>query len=179
LALAEMEIEGYLKSIITQNIDNLHQKAGSRDVIELHGNIFRWYCTQCSRVRILSEEELRDFIHQLKEKRGRVGIIRCFRDFSQCECGERLRPSVVLFGEVLPQAEFERAEQQVHKCDLLLLIGTSAIVSPASNLPYEAKRKDATLVEINTEQTQLTTMCDFSFQEKAGKVLHEIVRFLL
>ena len=139
-------------TLVTQNIDGLHAAAGSRDVIELHGNIQRAYCTRC--------EKRFDI-------RGKIPHAPEYCD----ECGAPVRPDVVLFGEMLPFGAFEKAEQKVRACDLFFVVGTSALVYPAAGLAEIAKRNDAVLVEINPEETPMTGFCDFSIREKAGKVL--------
>lgn len=140
-------------TLVTQNIDGLHEAAGSRDVIELHGNIWRARCTVC---RALYD-------------------VRAMKDESRpplcLECGNYLRPDVVLFGEQLPAGAFELAAQRAAACDLCFVAGTSAVVYPAAMLPEIAKSAGAYVVEVNPEETPLSELCDETIQGKAGEAL--------
>ena len=139
-------------TLVTQNIDGLHAAAGSRDVVELHGNIQRAYCTNC-------------------EKRFDIaGKIPHSPDVCD-ECGANVRPDVVLFGEMLPSGAFEQAEKKARECDLFFVIGTSALVYPAAGLAEIAKRGGAFLVEINPEATPMTGFCDETIRGRAGEIL--------
>ena len=140
-------------TLVTQNIDGLHQKAGSRDVIELHGNIWRARCVTCS-MRI-----------ELNEPRPDACV----------GCGDNLRPDVVLFGELLPSGAYERAAAAASACELCFVVGTSALVYPAANIPGIAKAAGAYLVEVNPEETPLSTFCDEVLTGRAGDVLPMIV----
>jgi NAD-dependent deacetylase len=138
-------------ALVTQNIDGLHQKAGSREVIELHGSIWRARCVSCqSRYEILPDQP---------RPEGCVG------------CGYQLRPDVVLFGELLPPGAFERAAAAAANCDLCFVIGTSAIVYPAAGLPEIARTAGAYLCEVNPERTPLSDLCDEVLMGRAGEVL--------
>ena len=134
-------------TLVTQNIDGLHQKAGSREVIELHGNIWRARCTACGTA--------------YKEKRPDACL----------ECGDLLRPDVVLFGEMLPPGAFEFAAARAGACELCFVVGTSALVYPAAALPEIAKGAGAYVVEVNPERTPLSSLCDEVLTGKAGEVL--------
>ncbi|MCD6408118.1 NAD-dependent deacylase, partial [bacterium] len=147
--LSDLEKNGNLKAVITQNIDNLHQKAGSKNVIELHGNFFRWFCKKCGKEEIFGESEIMEFLETLKKTKGRKNLIKKYYEFTRCECGGHLRPSIVFFGELLPEREYRKAEEEMEKCDLVLTIGTSGVVSPAADLPFIAKRRGAKLIDIN------------------------------
>lgn len=137
-------------TLATQNIDGLHQKAGSRDVIELHGNIWRARCTTC---------------------RSSFDMSKGPRPDACWECGDPLRPDVVLFGEMLPPGAFEFAAEAAARCDLCFVIGTSALVYPAAGLPEIAKRAGAYVCEVNPEPTPLSDLCDEVLMGKAGQVL--------
>lgn len=138
-------------TIVTQNIDGLHQKAGSKDVIELHGNIWRARCLSCHARYDISTGALRP---------------------SEClNCGDRLRPDVVLFGEMLPAGAFELAADRARECDLCFAIGTSGLVYPAASLPEIAKAGGAYLCEVNPERTPLSALCDEVLTGKAGEIL--------
>ncbi|HET6972585.1 MAG TPA: NAD-dependent deacylase [Pyrinomonadaceae bacterium] len=138
-------------TVVTQNIDGLHQKAGSRNVVELHGNIWRARCRTCRAVHDLSSTAKRP-----------DGCL---------ECGDWLRPDVVLFGEFLPPGAFELAAERAASCDLCIVIGTSGLVYPAAGLPEIARSAGAFLCEVNPEPTPLSRLCDETLIGKAGEVL--------
>lgn len=131
LALAELERAGLLRHLITQNIDGLHQKAGSRSVTELHGNLREIFCLACNR-RYLAP-------------RIPPGTP------PRCDCGGVLKPNTVLFGEALPAEALERAIREAATCGCLLVVGTSAVVQPAASLPRIARGHGALVVEVNLE----------------------------
>jgi NAD-dependent deacetylase len=158
LAIAEMQ--EYFQSVIvvTQNVDNLHIRAGSKEVYELHGNLERNYCIRCGKT--YSAEEFDDL-----------------NEVPHCrECGGLIRPDVVWFGEALPQDVYKSALQSARESDVCFVVGTSAVVYPAAYVPYEAKRSGAFLVEINLNPTELTPTADLFLPGKAGEVLPEILR---
>ena len=139
---------------MTQNIDNLHQVAGSRDVIELHGNIWRARCVVCgSRHNIVQEQK---------------------RPEACTDCGNSLRPDVVLFGELLPAGAFERAAESASQCELCFVVGTSALVYPAASLPEMARAAGAFLCEINPETTR-SQIFGRGSDGSAGGVLRNLV----
>ena len=137
-------------AIVTQNIDGLHQKAGAHGVVELHGNIWRARCIAC---------------HLCHDADAETRPEACLN------CGERLRPDVVLFGEMLPSGAFEAAAELASTCDLCFVIGTSALVYPAASLPEIAKTAGAYICEVNPERTPLSDLCDEVINGKAGEVL--------
>ena len=154
--LAELERRRDLR-IITQNVDGLHQRAGSKKVIELHGNIWRVRCVICG-VRYYDERvPLEDLPPKCKE------------------CGGLLRPDVVWFGETLPQEELEEAYRLSSEADIFLVIGTSAQVYPAADLPFVAKRSGARVIEINPEETPVTPYADLSIRKGATEGLREVL----
>jgi len=157
VALVELERRLPQLSLITQNVDGLHQRAGSRDAIELHGNITRTKCF---------EEDVR------VEEWSETGETppRCPR------CGGRLRPDVVWFGETLPPAALARALAASRSCDLFFSIGTSALVHPAASLPFEALQHGATVVEINPDPTPLTARAHHTLRGPAGVLLPALLR---
>ena len=145
-------------TLVTQNVDELHQRAGSREVIELHGNIRR---TKCS-VEGMEVEEYDDT-----------------ESPPVCpSCGAALRPDVVWFGEMLPPAALESASDASRKSDVFLSVGTSSLVYPAAALPYEALENGATLVEINPDETPLASHADHALRGPAGDVLPWLIREL-
>ena len=156
-ALVEMESVFPEFAVITQNIDNLHRRAGSRRVIELHGNIERNYCMSCGKTYAAATVALEG------------GRPRC------ADCGGLVRPDVVWFGEALPEEEWEEGARTSGSADLFLSIGTSAVVFPAASLPTVAKRAGAYVVEVNPEPTPLTPAADEFLQGPAGTILPALV----
>lgn len=146
-------------TLVTQNVDGLHQKAGSRKVIELHGSIWRTRCISC-RSR-----------YEIPESGSRPDT--CLA------CGDRLRPDVVLFGELLPSGEFEEAAARAAQCELCFVVGTSAIVYPAAGIPEIAKTAGAFICEVNPERTPLSNLCDEVLTGKAGEVLPQLLKVKL
>lgn len=140
--------------VITQNIDNLHKRAGSKTVYELHGNIERNYCIKC---KTFYNDEV------------------VFSDSSpKCKCGGLIRPDVVWFGEYLPQDEFLASEKAASEADIFVVVGTSAIVYPAASMIYIAKEGGAYIIEINVQRTEISSIADQSFFGKAGEILPDI-----
>jgi len=144
---------------ITQNVDNLHQKAGSKNVIELHGNLLRARCTKCGRI-------YRDFEAEEGE------LPRC------PECGGLLRPDVVWFGEMLPPDALKRSFEIARKSEFFFVIGTSAVVYPAAQLPFEAYQAGALIIEVNIEKTPVTHIAYYHFEAPAGEVMPMILEEL-
>ena len=159
-ALAELEARGFFTGIITQNVDNLHQAAGSKRVVEYHGNARRFVCDTC---RGHHPRESLDFSHPPL----------------YCLCGGLIRPDVVFFGEPIPPAAQAEAEDLAQHCDLMLVIGTSGEVAPASYIPHIAKEWHAVIVESNLEPTRLThSLTDHFLQGSAGKLLPQVLEAL-
>lgn len=129
--LAKLEQLGKLKAIITQNIDGLHQKAGNKNVLELHGTIYKNHCIKCGK------EYSAEYVFNSE-------------DIPRCECGSIIKPNVVLYGEMLPE-DFVLAEKYISECDLLIVAGTSLIVEPAASLINYFRGKN--LVIINNDET--------------------------
>jgi NAD-dependent deacetylase len=152
-ALAKMqEIFGEF-TVITQNIDNLHQRAGSVKVIELHGNIYKNRCNNCGK----------DFGEIDSEQ-----IPKCDR------CGGLIRPDVVWFGEPLPYRELMKARLKAEDSDVCFVVGTSGVVQPAASIPLIARENGAFVIEINTEKTVLSEHLDYSIFGDASEILPEI-----
>lgn len=140
-------------TLVTQNIDGLHQAAGSSNVIELHGNIWRARCLDCGER------------HNLSELKFDNSVPVCF------DCGSSLRPDVVLFGEMLPEGAFEAAALRAQACELCFVAGTSAVVYPAASIPEIARAAGAYVVEVNPEATPLSSLCHEVLTGKAGEIL--------
>lgn len=163
LAVAELEQRGLLSHVITQNVDGLHHRAGSRNVIELHGSIHRARCIQCGH-RFTLDDDAR-------------GVIACEK------CGSPARPDIVWFGEVLPENAWNAAYYAALACKAMLVIGTSGIVYPAAGL-CEIAAGDrppgpARLVIVNPEETGLDRLTDVRLQARAGEALPQLVERLL
>ncbi len=158
--LALVELEEFVPdlAVITQNVDGLHQRAGSRKVLELHGNIMRSRCMACGRVYT-----------ELSFENGQV---------PRCQCGGLVRPDVVWFGEMLPQDVLEEAYHYARTASVFLSVGTSALVQPAASLPLEARDYWAYVVEINPETTPITRKVHEHIPGKAGEILPKLVETL-
>lgn len=159
-AMADLEGMGHLAHIITQNIDNLHQRAGSRQITEIHGNRYLVRCMSCG-------------------SRDRLENVRLDRLPPLCpECGGFLKNDTVMFGEPIPEDALRECYRQTALCDLFLAVGTSAVVYPAAEFPVMARRRGATLVEINPEETPLSGIADIIIRAPAGQSLPAIVERL-
>ena len=155
--LAKLEELGILKTIITQNVDGLHQMAGNSDVIEFHGNMAWQKCMDC-------------------HKRYETHNIDINQIPPRCSCDGILRPDAVLFGEMIPQDALWRSRQVARDCDVMLVIGTSAVVQPAALMPVIAKESGAKVIEINPERTPLTgDISDYLISGTAGDVMNRIM----
>ena len=160
LALAELASLRPGLRVITQNVDGLHQRAGSADVIELHGNLFADLCSRSLDAVDVEDDE------------GRDEPPSCPR------CGAPVRPGVVWFGEVLPEAAFAEARELAAGCDLFFSIGTSSLVTPAADLAWLAANAGAPIVEINPQPTPLTPHCQYVLEGPSGNVLPALVEAL-
>ncbi|MCJ7638014.1 MAG: NAD-dependent deacylase [Nitrososphaeraceae archaeon] len=151
-----VELEKFVKIIVlTQNIDGLHQRAGSTEVLELHGSIVKIKCTVCN----FKSEILTEFL-QIPPL---------------CKCGNILRPDVIWFGESLPQEIWQQAVIHASKCDVMIVVGTSLVVSPANTLPIYAKQNNATLIEINPEETIMSSNMDLSIRSTSVAALPKFI----
>ena len=162
IALAQLEslttTAGAGFTLLTQNVDGLHQQAGSREVHELHGSIRVWRCHICSAERPMPDPPFPE--HPLRCTHCAEGI---------------MRPGVVWFGEMLPAPPLAAAERALTTCDLFLSVGTSAVVYPAAAFAYHARTNGATVIEINRDPTPLTDLADLSLMGKAGEILPALV----
>ena len=161
-ALAELEKMGILKCVITQNVDGLHQKAGSRNVIEYHGGINKFRCTLCNKRFSKKEIDLK----KLKIE-GKIP--------PYCQCGGVIKDDGVFFGEPIPGDVIQAAQNEAWKSDVMLICGTSAVVYPFAQLP-EMVKPNSVIIEINAEPTSLTgRISTYFIQGKTGEILPEIV----
>jgi NAD-dependent deacetylase len=151
-----VELEKFVKVIVlTQNIDGLHQRAGSTEVLELHGSIVKIKCTVC------------DFKSKVLTEFLQIPPL--------CKCGNVLRPDVIWFGESLPQEIWQQAVIHASKCDVMIVVGTSLVVSPANTLPIYAKQNNATLIEINPEETIMSSDMDLSIRSTSVDALPKFI----
>jgi NAD-dependent deacetylase len=156
-ALARLEEMGRLSSVITQNIDALHQEAGSRRVIEFHGTSRSLVCVLCGRNYVRRQVKLDPLP-------------------PRCACSGVLKPEFIFFGEPIPWGAHLEAKEEAANCEVMLVIGTSAVVSPACDLPVIAKKRGAAIVEVNLEETQLTPyISSWLLRGAASDVLSRIV----
>ncbi|MGQ1946548.1 SIR2 family NAD-dependent protein deacylase [Geofilum sp. OHC36d9] len=159
--LARMEQAGMLKCVVTQNIDNLHQDAGSKEVYEFHGNLQRIICTRCD-YRVMAPDA----------------------DFSKLplmcpKCGGLLKPDFVFFGEQIPVEAYEKSVVAARQADVCLIVGSTGEVMPAAIIPSEAKRNKAVVIEINPDESHFTgNITDIHLKGKAGEVFSELEKFL-
>jgi NAD-dependent deacetylase len=176
-ALVEMEKKFPKFLLLTQNVDDLHRRAGSKNILELHGNIFRTRCHKCGRAdpRTSSPCEGEDRACPESSRRGEGG-----KSFTlpKCPCGGLLRPDVVWFGEMIPQDVWQSALEFLSAADCALICGTSNVVWPAAAIPEMAQSRGIKTIEINLEPTPVSSLVDVSLQGKAGEILPEIVRCL-
>ncbi|MFA6448698.1 MAG: NAD-dependent deacylase [bacterium] len=163
-ALADWETMGLLNSIITQNIDNLHRRAGSKKVIELHGNSERAHCMKCR--KLYGPDEIRARI-----KAGEKGVPRC-------DCGGVIKPDVVLFGEQLPYTELVQAERDSESCDVMIVVGSSLTVAPASFMPRVALQNGAKLIVVNLQETYIDPRAEIVLREKVEEALPMITELI-
>lgn len=165
MALAALEQAGKLSAIITQNIDVLHQKAGSQNVIEMHGTMKSMTCTQC-----YQREDAVPYIAPFVEK----------GEMPHCpKCGNLLKPDVILFGEQLPQAAWFKAQQETRKCDLMMVAGSSLEVLPVAGLPMQALDRGAHLIIINNTETYLNVRSDVIISENVAEIIPAITERVL
>ena len=154
--LGELENMGYLHHIITQNVDNLHQAGGSKNVIEYHGNASTLSCLVCGKT------------YKTEDKKDEFP--------PRCDCNEILKPDVVFFGEPIPEEARSQSFRVASQAQALMVIATSAIVSPANTIPGIAKQNGAKIIEINKEKTHLTSsVTDIFLQGNAGKTISALL----
>jgi len=160
-ALAELEKLGLIKSVITQNIDNLHQQAGSKEVYEFHGTSQNLVCENCG----TSYHPSKVALETLPPK--------CI------ECGTVLKPDFVFFGEQIPEPARSNSFGEVERADVFLLIGTTGEIMPASLIPHQAKKAGAKIIEVNVERTKFTeSITDIFIEGKATEVMSELLSFV-
>jgi NAD-dependent deacetylase len=160
-ALARLEAAGVVQGVITQNIDGLHQAAGSNEVLEFHGNCRSLSCPDCGQ-------------RYTRDEARTLGLP------PACACDALLKPDIVFFGEAVPDGAFDASRQLAACCDVMLVVGTSAEVSPANQVPWIARQHGATVVELNLEETQLTgSVTDIFVQGPASTTVHALAEAVL
>jgi NAD-dependent deacetylase len=157
LALTDLEQGGWLKHTITQNIDNLHQLAGTQQITEIHGNRTMLRCTSCNARWPVDEFPIDELPPHCPH------------------CAGIVKGDTVMFGEPIPRDALDSCIEQSNRCDCMLLVGTSAVVYPAAGFPIDVKRAGGTLIEINPNETPLTDLCDIVVRAPAGESLPAIV----
>jgi NAD-dependent deacetylase len=159
--LADLEARGKLYAVITQNIDGLHQAAGSRTVYEVHGTFRTGHCLDCD-----ARYEMAPFYEQLD--RGKIAKPQC------AQCNSPIRPDVVLFGDLLPLDVWEGATAAVSRCDLILVLGSSLVVYPAAELPQMALAAGAKLIIVNREETDFDRLANVVVRMQLGDFAREV-----
>lgn len=164
LALADLEKQGRLETIITQNIDNLHTRAGNTHILELHGHMREATCVHCFTV-YTAEPIIRKFLDD--------------RQVPHCpKCSGVIKPNVILFGEQLPVRELQAAKEAARHCDLMIVIGSSLEVAPAGDLPQMAVRNGAKLIVINIDPTPMDSQAQVVIHADAAEILPDIMERL-
>ena len=157
IGLYRLQQMGKLQTVVTQNVDGMHQRAGNEDVIEFHGTFASQHCMRCAQP--VSSSDLSFAVLP-----------------PRCPCGGVIRPDVVMFGEAIPIEALKRSQALAATCDLMLVIGTSATVEPAAHLPVIAKRGGARVIEINAEATPLTRyVSDITLLGQAGATMRRLL----
>jgi NAD-dependent deacetylase len=165
LAMAEMEKAGRVHSVITQNIDMLHQKAGSKNVIEMHGTMRTLTCSQC--------------YHQAEAFPYIGAFVEC-GEMPRCpKCGSVMKPDVILFGEQLPQSAWYTAQRDARECDLMMVAGSSLEVLPVAGLPMQALDRGAHLIIVNNSPTYLNVRADVTILENVAGIIPAIAERVL
>jgi NAD-dependent deacetylase len=161
LAIAKLEqwlnSRGGSLTLLTQNVDRLHQRAGSVNVVELHGSIIEWRCTRTGEKHIPEPVAFSEYP-------------------PRSACGALLRPDVVWFGEMLPAAAIEAAERAVDECDVFISVGTSSVVYPAAGYVQVARARDAFTAEVNRDETPISVWVDVSLRGRSGEILPKVLK---
>jgi NAD-dependent deacetylase len=161
-AVAELEARGLVRAVVTQNIDLLHERAGTRELVEVHGSIRESYCVECGATYTL--EEVRRLLDGMAVPR--------------CRCGAVLKPGVVMFGELLPGAAIDRAYALAREAALLLVVGSALEVTPVGSLPWETLQGGGEVAIVNIGPTAFDAQATLKIDGKAGDVLRAVVEAL-
>jgi len=165
LAIATMANHVPQVTVITQNVDDLHERAGSQEVLHLHGSLFQPRCHACARNYNLPTE-----IHDIPLEGQSQMPPKCNH------CGGWIRPGVVWFGEALPEQPWRQAIKAIKSCDVLFSIGTSSVVYPAASLPFEATKRGAFVIQVNPTATDLDEVASSNLKGKAGEIMSELIK---
>lgn len=161
-ALAELERRTRTFTLVTQNVDNLHERAGSQDTLHLHGRINTFHCNECGAAYALSDED-------------RIAGLPPY-----CiHCGGWVRPSVVWFGEMLPEYALDEATRAAQQCDVMLVVGTSGIVYPAASLPEVALANGATVIDVNPEPNPISEVANYYLCGTGGVILPALMNAIV
>lgn len=178
-AEAAAEAQGKSFSVVTQNIDGLHARAGSDKVIELHGNLFKTRCTKCGDVRVNNDspicEALRDKGAPEPNSTGADIPLAHLPRCSISSCGGLLRPHVIWFGEALESSVLDEAGDLIGNCDICLVVGTSSVVYPAAMFAPSVAARGVPVAEFNVEETPVTRQFGFCFVGPAGQTLPDAI----
>jgi len=173
-ALFELEKMGILKTVITQNVDNLHKEAGTSDLVEVHGNLFRMACLRCGRKKTVDRKS---YVRSVRDKLASFStydLSSLIKLAEVCDqCGSIMRPDVVMFGEAVK--DLQRAFDVSFHSDVMLVLGTSGVVYPAASFPAEAKNAGAKIVVINPTENGFRNYSDVYIPMKTGEALPIIV----
>ena len=171
--LAELEKMGLLKSVITQNIDDLHSIAGNTRVFEVHGNLYRFRCTSCQATQKFDREDILGKVNPALSDTS-FNFSGLLDVLPKCSCMGLMRPDVVMFGEAVLQMRESHVE--AHKSDVILILGTSGIVYPAAGIPSEGKRTDSRIIEINPTENAFRDITDIYIQDSSARAMPKIVK---
>lgn len=173
--LVELEKMGVLKSVITQNIDDLHSIAGNTRVFEVHGNLYRFRCTSCGGAKKFSREEIIGEVKGVLDEEA-FSIEGLLAALPKCDCTGLMRPDVVMFGEAVQQLSESHREAQLS--DVIIVLGTSGIVWPAAMVPYEGKKRNSRIIEINPTENAFRDITDVYVKDLSGEVMPKIVELV-
>jgi len=179
-ALSSLEEKGYLIGVITQNIDNLHIEAGTKNITEIHGNIYNFLCPKCWYSIKRKKEEVKEFIKNLSDCNKKIVIKKYILEFlGRCpKCRIILRSGVVLFGQELPERELNRSYEFLDKAKTLICIGTSGNVYPAAHIPFYAYDRKIKIINVNIDSSSIDRISDFIFREKASIFFKKLFSYL-
>lgn len=172
-ALAELERMGILTTVITQNIDNLHTDAGSRNVYEVHGNLFRARCLGCGRRSALVKGEFLSRAREVLEDESDFSLGRVISLMPKCDCGGMMRPDVVMFGEAVQL--LHQSFQAATGCEVMIVLGTSGVVYPAAALPHQAREAGASIIEINPADNSYGRIAEVYLREPSGEAMPKVM----
>ncbi len=171
-AIADLERRGILGGVVTQNVDDLHERAGVGTIVKLHGDLFHWRCIACGAHRAVGREDLAAIRAALDNAHLAEDLLALI---PTCGCGHRMRPDIVLFGEALPAEALTAARRILGQADAVLVVGTSAVVEPAASLVRETPAAGVPIIEVNLEPSGITDRADVSLFAPAGIVLPALV----